>query len=117
MYDILNTISYSRVFFGGLKEFFQIITGRIRYRTFKCGYMPADHEGGFQHGIPSIQEVLEVKGSMIDPVNGACYPLPFATPVSGESVSVIANRTSVFVNVGECDRSKFRAVITIKYRV
>jgi hypothetical protein len=79
--------------------------------------MPADHEGGFRHGIPNIREVLEVKGSMVNPVNGACYPLPFATPVPGESVSVIADRESVFVNVGECDRSKFRALITIKYRV
>jgi hypothetical protein len=94
-----------------------VLFGKVRWRTFRLGNMPADHEGGAAHGIPNIDQVLEVSGSMLNPVNGACYPLPFATPIPGESVSLIADRTSIWVNVGGCDRSKFVATVTIKYSV
>jgi hypothetical protein len=94
-----------------------VLFGKIRYRTFRLGNMPTDHEGGFEHGIPGIDQVLEVSGSMLNELNGACYPLPFATPVPGESVSLLADRKSIFVNVGECNRSKFVATVTLKYLV
>jgi hypothetical protein len=94
-----------------------VLFGKVRWRTFRLGNMPADHEGGFEHGIPDIYQVLEVSGSMLDPVTGVCYPLPFATPVPGESVSLIADTQSIWVNVGECDRSKFVATVTLKYQV
>jgi hypothetical protein len=95
-----------------------VLFGKVRYRTFYLGDMPTDHDGSVEHGIKNIDQVLEVRGSMLNPLNGACYPLPFATPVPGENnVSLIADRQSIWVNVGECDRSKFAATVTLKYLV
>jgi hypothetical protein len=97
--------------------FLMMLIGKVRIRTFNIGEMPQAYDAGFQHGILNIKQVIKVSGAMLNAENGACYPLPFSTPISGESVSLVADRTSVFVNVGNCDRSKFRGTVTLTYEV
>jgi hypothetical protein len=84
---------------------------------FTTGHLPQFAEGGFQHGIKNILEVIKVEGKMFrDNGLGECYPLPFADSV-GQNVSLIADAKSVFLAVGSTDRSAFRAKIAMLYAV
>jgi hypothetical protein len=77
--------------------------------------MPTDHDAEYEHGLTDIGAIVGITGYMTNTENGACYPLPFATPVPGESVSLVAGLEYIAVNVGTCDRSKFEGYATIEY--
>jgi hypothetical protein len=84
---------------------------------FTTGHLPKFAEGGFQHGIKNILEVVALQGKMFrDNGLGECWPLPFADSV-GQNVSLIADAKSVFLAVGDTDRSAFRSKITLVYTV
>jgi hypothetical protein len=87
----------------------------IKTAAIDLGRMPAFADGCMEHGITDIKYILKLEGGIYKEDNSVFYPLPFASPVPGESVSIIADRESIFVNVGSTDRSAFIGIARISY--